>query len=396
MDSRALREFLHASRPYWAVVAVLAITTAAVSVGPQLPASFSGMRTAGPHAVLITAMGLAWWFNRGRSCVIAASLLLGWTMMHHFPGKAVYTAAVVLVPLNCLAALVVRERGARYGAGYRWAVVLAAEALLVFWFSRTGISFEQWWLRSPPTPLIGRMMFAAAFAAALWRAYAERKPLQVADAGAVAAFFIGAEWYDQPYVFGAFMAAAGVMLLVALLQESHQLAFRDELTGLLARRALHERLRSLGPRYALAMVDIDHFKSFNDTHGHDIGDQVLKLVAGRLAKVHGGGIAYRYGGEEFCVLFHDRSAAQARPHLEAVRGAIERYKMAVRADDRPKDSDDPTNLRINKPPQKTLSVTVSIGVAGSSTELRSPAQVLKAADEALYRAKQAGRNRLST
>ena len=74
------------------------------------------------------------------------------------------------------------------------------------------------------------------------------------------------------------------------------------------------------------MIDIDHFKQFNDAHGHHIGDQVLKLVAGRLAKVAGGGIAYRYGGEEFSVLFPDRNAAQARPHLEAVRGAIEQLQ----------------------------------------------------------------------
>jgi GGDEF domain-containing protein len=394
-DSRALREFLHYSRPYWAVGLIFAVTLAAVTVGPVLPQSFSGLRTAGPYAVLVTAMALAWWFNRGRGFVIAASILLGWILMHHFPGKAVYTAAVVLVPLNCLVAVVGPERGVRYGAGYRWLAILAVEAVLVVWFSHASISFEHWWLRSPPTPLVGRVVIAAALVAAMWRAYAERRPMQIAHAGALIAFFVAVEWAGQPPVFRAFMGAGGAMLLVALLQESHQLVFRDELTGLLGRRALHERLRSLGPRYALAMVDIDHFKRFNDAHGHEIGDQVLKLVAGRLAKVAGGGIAYRYGGEEFSVLFPDRDAAQARPHLEAVRGAIEQYKMAVRSGDRPKDPDDTVNLRMNRTPLKTLSVTISIGVAEPKGELRTPADVLRAADEALYRAKDAGRNRLS-
>jgi len=394
-DSRALREFLHYSRPYWAVGLIFAVTLAAVTVGPVLPQSFSGLHTAGPYAVLVTAMGLAWWFNRGRGFVIAASILLGWILMHHFPGKAVYTAAVVLVPLNCLVAVVGPERGVRYGAGYRWLAILAVEAVLVFWFSHASISFDHWWLRSPPTPLVGRVVIAAALVAAMWRAYAERRPMQIAHAGALIAFFVAAEWAGHPSVFRAFMGAGGAMLLVALLQESHQLVFRDELTGLLGRRALHERLRSLGPRYALAMVDIDHFKRFNDAHGHEVGDQVLKLVAGRLAKVSGGGIAYRYGGEEFSVLFPDRDAAQARPHLEAVRGAIEQYKMAVRSGDRPKDPDDTVNLRMNRTPLKTLSVTISIGVAEPKGELRTPADVLRAADEALYRAKDAGRNRLS-
>jgi diguanylate cyclase (GGDEF)-like protein len=396
-DSLAVREFLHFSRPYWAVCLILLVTLAAVSLGPPLPQSFSGLHAAGPYAVLATAMGLAWWFNRGRSFVVAASILLGWAMFHLFPGKAAYTAVVVLVPLNCVLTLIARERGARYGPGFRWLALLAAELFFIWWLQRAGFSsFDHWLLRSPPTPLVGRLMFAAAFGAAIWRAYAERTPLQIAIAGALAAFFIGAEWARQGHVFAAFMTAAGAMLLAALLQESHQLAFRDELTGLLARRALQERLRSLGPRYVLAMVDIDHFKKFNDTHGHDVGDQVLKLVAGRLANVGGHGIAYRYGGEEFTVLFPDRNAAEATPHLEAVRNAIERYKMAVRGEDRPKNPDDTNNLRTNKRPQKTLSVTVSIGLAQPGDELRTPSQVLKAADDALYRAKQAGRNRLST
>jgi PleD family two-component response regulator len=143
------------------------------------------------------------------------------------------------------------------------------------------------------------------------------------------------------------------------------------------------------------MVDVDHFKKFNDTHGHDVGDQVLRLVAGRLAQVGGGGIAYRYGGEEFSVLFPDRDAADAAQHLEDIRGAIERYKMAVRGEDRPKNPDDSQKLRINKAADKTLSVTVSIGVAQPNEGRPTPARVLKAADEALYRAKQSGRNRVS-
>src|SRR5439155_9485473 len=178
-------------------------------------------------------------------------------------------------------------------------VLFGAEILLVLWITKltSGGVWEHWSLRSPPTPLVGRLAFAAGFAGAVWRAYPSHTPLQIANAAALAAFFIGAEWGADTRVFAAFLTAAGTIEIVALLQESHQLAFRDELTGLPGRRALDERLRALRGRYALAMVDVDHFKKFNDTHGHDVGDQVLKLVAGRLAEVGGGGIAYRYGGE---------------------------------------------------------------------------------------------------
>ncbi len=191
------------------------------------------------------------------------------------------------------------------------------------------------------------------------------------------------------------MTAAGIILIAALLQESHQLAFRDSLTGLPGRRALEERLRSLGERYAIAMIDVDHFKQFNDTHGHDVGDQVLRLVGARLSQVGGGGTAYRYGGEEFSVVFPERDLAEVLPTLEALRGAIESYRMAIRAEDRPKKAEEGSKHRGAGAPEEILSVTVSIGAAGPSESAPTPHAVIKAADEALYRAKKAGRNRVS-
>jgi diguanylate cyclase (GGDEF)-like protein len=178
------------------------------------------------------------------------------------------------------------------------------------------------------------------------------------------------------------------------LQESHRLAFRDELTNLPSRRALEERLTGLGPVYVIAMIDVDHFKQFNDAHGHHVGDQVLKLVAARLAKIEGGGVSYRYGGEEFCVLFSERTLDQALPHLEKLRKDIEGYKIAVRGGDRPRERETGSRLRAKRPPEKTLSVTVSIGAAERDDTLIRPALVIRAADEALYRAKHAGRNQV--
>jgi len=225
-------------------------------------------------------------------------------------------------------------------------------------------------------------------------------PIAVGQAGALAAFFIGCEWAANQAVFGVFTAAAGVILIVAMLQESHRLAFNDELTGLPGRRALQEAMAGLGPNYVLAMADVDHFKSFNDTHGHDTGDQVLKLVAARLAEVDGGGRAFRYGGEEFTVLFADATLEEAMPHLEDIRASVAAYRMAVRGENRPKAREQGEKLRGPdteelQAPEKLLSVTISIGGASPGEEAGTPAQVLKAADEALYRAKRGGRNRVS-
>jgi len=223
------------------------------------------------------------------------------------------------------------------------------------------------------------------------------RPLDVGMASLVVAFFIACEWFASPGAFSAFIAAADIVMLAALMQESHRLAFHDELTGLPGRRALEERLPGLGPVCAMAMIDVDHFKKFNVTHGHATGDQVLRLVAARLALVGGGGIAYRYGGEEFAVLFPGRSLDEALLSLEELREAIENYRMRIRSENRPRDSGAGSQRRNrigDATSDKLLSVTVSIGVAEREAGF-NPVHVLRAADEALYRAKQAGRNRVS-
>jgi GGDEF domain-containing protein len=390
-----LIDFLKVVRPAWAPAGIL-VATALLAWWVSLPEELAGLRKWGPYALLGTALLLAWWFNRGRAFVLVASLLGAVAAYDLYQTKAVYAAITVLVPLNVLFAMVRPERGARYRAAYVWLALLALEALFLVWFANKEWATDNFLLRSPPTPLVGRLMFAAAFAAAVWRAWPELTALQVGVAGALAAFFLAAEWAASPGVYAAFMSAAGVIMIASLLAESHRLAFRDTLTGLPGRRALEERLRSLGGRFAIAMVDVDHFKQFNDTHGHDIGDQVLKLVAARLAEVGGGGIAFRYGGEEFSVLFPGSSLEDALPHLEAIRASIEGYRMAVRAPHRPKSGEQGAKLRGDGSPEKHLSVTVSIGACGPRKKARTPAQVIQAADEALYRAKQGGRNRVST
>jgi diguanylate cyclase (GGDEF)-like protein len=403
-------------RPVAMPAAIIVAAALALWIGPSLPPSIAGLKELGAYIVLFTAAGVSLWFNRGRAFVAAVSLLLAYAGYRFalslggdtFALRAVYTAVVVLVPLNVLVSLLMSERGVSYHGDYRWLFVAAAEVLLVAWISSSGRSalsgaawqelIEHWLLRSPPAPFLGRVLFCAAFTAAVWRAWPQKttpmSPLAVGIAGALVAFFVACEWAANAAVFGVFTGAAGLILVIAMLQESHRLAFNDELTGLPGRRALLEAMAALGPRYTIAMADVDHFKSFNDTHGHDIGDQVLKLVAARLADVRGGGRAFRYGGEEFTVLFPESGMDEVLPRLEELRAAVADYPMAVRGEDRPRDKEEGSKRRADQEPDETLSVTISIGAAAPG-EGMTPAQVLKAADEALYRAKKGGRNRVS-
>jgi two-component system chemotaxis response regulator CheY len=164
------------------------------------------------------------------------------------------------------------------------------------------------------------------------------------------------------------------------------LARIDPLTGLRNRRVLQEDFEILEARaaryahtYAIAILDIDNFKSYNDTHGHQAGDEVLRTVSAQLlCEARAGDVVYRYGGEEFLCIFPDQSVSGGIRATERMRASIQRLGIAHAA----------TSPGV---------VTLSAGVASLDREHIQPVhEVLKAADDALYRAKQHGRNRVES
>jgi len=139
--------------------------------------------------------------------------------------------------------------------------------------------------------------------------------------------------------------------------------------------------------YTVAMLDVDHFKKFNDTYGHDTGDAVLRMIAAKMQKVSGGGVPYRYGGEEFAVVFNGKASGDAESHLDTLRETIASSLFVVNRVSRRKKDNKPSDKN-----HKAVTVTVSIGVADSQGDVDTPWDVLKLADKSLYRAKKKGRN----
>ncbi|MDX6233779.1 MAG: hypothetical protein QOH68_2851 [Nocardioidaceae bacterium] len=172
--------------------------------------------------------------------------------------------------------------------------------------------------------------------------------------------------------------------LDALNSQLAVIARRDPLTGLWNRRALDEDLALLearatryGHRYCMAMLDIDHFKSYNDSYGHLAGDQVLRAVAAKLTSLtRGGDAVYRYGGEEFLCIFPEQSVANGTLAVERMRCGVAGLALPHGAQ-----------------PEGVVTVSAGLAVLGSPYPMTA-SEVLGAADEALYRAKQLGRNRV--
>lgn len=185
-----------------------------------------------------------------------------------------------------------------------------------------------------------------------------------------------------------FCLVASWIAIAALVHDAYRMAYIDTLTGIPSRRALEERFLHLGSHYTIAMVDIDFFKKFNDKFGHDVGDDVLKLVAKELTHVKNGGKAYRYGGEEFTILFSGKKKEECIMALEEVREHIFRRGFVIRDKNRPekapKEKQPSTNVKKER-------LSVSIGVA-LSVKGKTPYEIIKLADDALYKAKESGRN----
>jgi len=374
------------------------------------PESLSALVQIYPYAVF--GAGLLFGFRFHRSQLLFATLVLGTAdraLLQYAAGDApmegasriLFNAAALLVPLNLAGLSFIAERGLVTARGLlRLAIILPQPPIVALLCrpEQAGLAalLEH---RLVDIPFVGGLpiaqpallAFGIAFGLVTVRFICRPDLIAGGFMWALVAALLALTAGRIGAVSTLYFATAGLILVVSVIESSYVLAYRDELTGLRTRRALTEALLKLGGRYAVAMIDVDHFKKFNDQYGHDAGDQLLRMVAAKLTKVLGDERAFRYGGEEFCVLFPGQSIQDAIPHLEILRRAVEASSFTLRDPDRP--AKKPKKPSSNGAPTQT--VTVSIGVAEGKDRSTDPQEVIKAADEALYRAKNAGRNMVS-
>ncbi|MCD8544571.1 MAG: GGDEF domain-containing protein [Sulfurospirillum cavolei] len=217
----------------------------------------------------------------------------------------------------------------------------------------------------------------------LFNAYTQKAPFWM-----LAALCVSFLFRQEAHGFILYSLLASLIAISALVRDAYTMAYIDTLTGIPARRALEERFLHIGSNYLLAMVDIDFFKKFNDTFGHDIGDEVLKMVAKELSQVKNGGRAYRYGGEEFTIVFSGKKREDCIMALEEVRERIFRRGFVIRDQNRPEQAPKKTPAPA-KPKKERLSVSIG---AAQSFKGKTPQEIIKLADDALYKAKESGRN----
>lgn len=357
-----------------------------------------------PYLSVAVGLLLGWRFNRTRVLwAICLLILVERSLALSSPYAREYLLLVTpaLVPVNLLLFCWWSERGLFTLHGLLRLMIVCSQIGLVAWLYTVSAGEVMALLNTPflvsdaltdlPFAQLSMVLILFSGVGMFVRFSMKPEALEGAFCWVLAAVVAGLLMSGQFALWG---GVAALLLTIAIIENSFKMAFNDELTGLPARRAMNEFLLKVGRRYTIAMVDVDHFKKVNDTHGHDVGDQVLRMVATCLRRVTGGGRAYRYGGEEFAVIFPSKDMEKAVPHLEVLRENIARSGFVVRGKKRPKKKPESPNKKTTG--TKRLQVTVSIGVASRDDKNSTPEELIKAADQALYKAKKGGRNQVCT
>ncbi|WP_253952056.1 GGDEF domain-containing protein [Photobacterium sanctipauli] len=367
-----------------------------------------------PYILFALVILLSQSFSQGRTSLAAIAMQIAYSLADNFLSDPLpdnfmtlgYWLLAALLPLNLLQIQLQPDRRllSRHGSGFIAFLLLQLSwsCLVVYhfqssdfkWLTHSLLFNLQAW--SPlPIILIVLSVMTIAYQArlVLKRNHSHDQALFVCSLFAFISFIL----IDIPYVTSSAFSLAGLLILLNLISNSHEQAYIDQLTGISGRRALETELKHLGRTYTIAMLDIDHFKQFNDKYGHDTGDDVLRLVASLMSEVDGGAEVFRYGGEEFTILFKGREQRECMASLESLRRRVETYPLVLRHySDRPRSDTEGKNSR-NQPShheRQQVQVTISIGVADSYLEPK-PERVMKTADKALYHAKATGRNRIS-
>lgn len=364
-----------------------------------LPASMLSSIPTISYVTLTFGMIITSCFNRSRAFFILLFLFLSQLGMFYtasrygessFLFQGYYDSISLLIPVNLLFFASVSERGLLSARGKKYFAFIFLQGFFLLemilagdreFFEAVGKSFMA--ARFMPQTFISDGALIAFMISGVVLLAERRAPnagFKTAVFGALISLALAQHFHSLSVAIPFFYAVAGFIIVLSVLQDYYCKAYVDELTGLPSRRLLNEDLMKLDGTYTIAMLDVDFFKKFNDTYGHDAGDDVLRLISGAM-KEFKAGKSFRYGGEEFTILFPGKSLAEVIPHLEDLREAIARRKFILRGKQKGAD--------------RKLSVTVSIGAAETNQRTANPEEVIKQADKALYRAKENGRNCVS-
>ncbi len=363
-----------------------------------------GATNTSPLLVYPLGFGLAWHFRRSRVAAVLLGLFMMDLLLRPSPSAlqpgigSVWDASGVLFLFLMPVVAAMKDRGVSSPRGVtQVAIVLGglASGLLVWavrpeLLSWTWQPFLPWELSalgmSHAVLVSGLFALLITGGLAVVRGHRLDKSFFCIAAAIVLALPGGSDSIESTI----YLTMAGLMLIVNVLEKSYAFSTLDDVTGLPTRRALRQEIKSAGPTYALAFVGVDHYKELYDRYGRDTSDRVVKRVAMHLGKTSVTGRPFRYGNQEFALVYKGRGRNDVLGDLEMLRADIEDFRFSLR----------PKALGNGQPgspqyPAVRWSLTVSVGVAERAEKKGWAARyhaVARAARGALHRGQKAGGN----
>lgn len=344
-----------------------------------LPALATALLPWLPYVLVVVMAFMAWHFNRGK-VLLAGGLLLIPAFFPYVESDSIPSSSTTVAALGLGLLAILRERGFFNRFVFNRILFFA---MLLSWsvaYEKRWVNFDFLaisipWLAITLANLLCWLAIAATMLVSVicwWRsADGFSSAVLISLVILLLIEFLSFNVYQE----SALRSAQILIWIWFVIAESHRMAYRDELTQLPSRRALNEAMLALPRHYGIAMLDVDHFKKFNDSYGHEKGDVVLQQVAKVLQRYSGSAAVFRYGGEEFTLLFKGRALEHALERLEQVREDIHAQTLDVSTEKK----------------DKHVSVSASIGFA-TVRPGETPTEVIKRADDLLYKAKRKGRN----
>ena len=362
-----------------------------------LPADLLNLLPLLPFILLPVALLIALFSNCSKALATSLLMLCAYWLIRQYlqaplqtmPAAQIFYLLCTVLPITVLALVWLPEPATTL---LLLAQLLVTNPSLINEASQANIASAVWGIH---LSALSGWLYSLTFACAIFSAIWQQQIYANSAAGCALILAITMGWIDVVNISAIMFTGLGLLLTINITSGLFHIGFYDELTQIGNRRALLAAAATAGNHYSLAMIDADHFKKINDRFGHDLGDQALRVIASCISKVGCGAKAFRYGGEEFCLLFKGKSQAEVADCLEQLRQAIANYDMVIRDKKaRPTQRAKGEKNRGATRRHSNLRLTVSVGVVDSSAG-GSFEQLIKLADRALYRAKAGGRNRLA-
>jgi diguanylate cyclase (GGDEF)-like protein len=310
-------------------------------------------------------------------------------------GRIMFNAVALLLPLNLLALSLISERRLLISREVLRLILVLLQVFFVSWIglpehAAIAATLESSFIDpryTAWTPIAQPALLAFGVALVLQtvRFLSYGNPVDRGFFWALVSIFLALHGTHAGWSPTNYLATAGLILIIAVYAEIYQSTYYDQLTGMRGRPYWDQALANVGSRYAVALIDIDGMKRVNEMHGYAVGDQILRMVSTKIAHVSGDGTAFRFDGNRFAMIFHNKSAVDVVPHLEELRKAVAASPVIP-----------PVRRRLFRKADTPVQipVTVSIGAAERDERRTIPDQVIKAAEVALARAKHDGRNQV--